>query len=507
MSICCLSHEREREKFTTVLFTLFTNNTYEVDGNSKICSYLPSPLHTKPPERKTFFSKIPKNRLHRDLFKPTQNMKVVDKMLNYLFEHSILHTTFICHDDNNVGSLNEILKSLLRNGIIPEVVGNPRLMLVEVQQLGWRFINSINYLETRVHDLAQKLDINNFFFPMKWNKRTCFKYVGKPPHRDDFFNAEDSEAIVTAKNAFFSQNVLSTNIWSFETALKDCVKFRLDVIEQSLLNFLRDAFACQDLLHNQFQEENQIQPKRDYLMPFNPPLFTRASYAFALLLTFTSSKNDLKNTQAPIAMRSSKQELEFCTFLRHNYPQYTFVDAWSQFGQKKFKETFPDSYCNETKTAFFLMVVLYMATKVMSANKTKNYFQIPFAEALENFERKISNLQKNHPTEVRKVEVIWECLWKHRKTHDRTVQEFLKIYHEPPISRLDPAAAGKGFLIFLHCCQSNRVIFFFLVRGGINEVFNCFWKKTPNEKFYNTDIISSYPGAALEFLPVGDYEV
>ncbi len=49
----------------------------------------------------------------------------------------------------------------------------------------------------------------------------------------------------------------------------------------------------------------------------------------------------------------------------------------------------------------------------------------------------------------------------------------------------------------------------FLVRGGINEVFACYWDTTlqPNKIMRYVDMNSAHTAAAFEEFPIGDYKV
>ncbi len=49
---------------------------------------------------------------------------------------------------------------------------------------------------------------------------------------------------------------------------------------------------------------------------------------------------------------------------------------------------------------------------------------------------------------------------------------------------------------------------YFLVRGGLNEVYRCQWYKTlDGDVLHDLDMISAYPFSAMGLLPVGNYEV
>ncbi len=75
-----------------------------------------------------------------------------------------------------------------------------------------------------------------------------------------------------------------------------------------------------------------------------------------------------------------------------------------------------------------------------------------------------------------------------KKKNDQEVQNFLKFYVEPPLQRLDQKIA---------------------VRGGLNELFACFFSLNNNldQCFFYGDMNSSYPFHACGNLPLGEYKV
>ena len=152
----------------------------------------------------------------------------------------------------------------------------------------------------------------------------------------------------------------------------------------------------------------------------------------------------------PVNMQSSLGELEYCFFLRHIYKNGEFQDAWSPAGQKYFKESVPDSYSLLFKKAYFFNGCLihgHCKEKCRfqrSTSATHNFFGVPFDVARQQFESKITNLEKNHVEEIKSIEIQWECDWLYKKKCDKQVQEFLKkVFVNAPNFRLHPNAAGK----------------------------------------------------------------
>ncbi len=484
-NICSILFEnKKRESFDQATF--FSDTSVEEKECVLEVQYLPKKCLSMSPYKPTFFKTTPKNRLNSSIFKK-ENSSALEQLFTYILDRKLFNITFISHDDETGGRvLEELAKCLLENGIMPNVVGTSRLWLIEIPQIGVRFISSLNYFHDSVLSQAKRMGIEPCFFPKRLNKKKYFDFEGKAPNFEDFFCAEDSEEVIKDKKSYFKK--INHRIpWNFRDSLKQFCEFRLHVISRTNLKFISDAFALQTLLNTILSPKKEI----TFLMPYNPPFFTRATYAFHLLLTFTRPTS-LKMARPPIRMTSSKQELEFCAYLRWKFPHLTFRDAWSPHGQITFKESFPDSFCEETKTAFYFNGCLIHGHPLADckfkrkSTTTKNYFRVDLKEAYKTHVEKITSLKKNHPAEVLETETVWECQWRERKQTDKTIKEFLKLFIEPPLHRLDPEMA---------------------VRGGLNETFACRWLINKFEKFQYGDINSSYPFHAMGFLPVGDFKV
>ncbi len=482
-NICTIMYENtSREKFDKAMF--FSYKEAESIQNSWSFKYLPDSCIDLPYAKPTFFNKCPKNRLDPKIFHKAK-ASPMEQMFFHLFTNKLFNITFISHDDENGRVLEEVCKALVENGIIPHVVGHSSLWLVELSEVGLRFISSLNYFSGSILSFCKRFNYPPYFFPKRWNKKSFFSYCGISPSLDDFFSVDDSEDVIEKKKKIISDKK-SKQMWNFQDELKTFSLFRLKIMAITNLSFLKEAFECQQLLFSQLSPN-----KKTFLMPFNPPFFTRASYAFQLMLYFVPP-NLLKTNRPPIRMTSSKQELEFCAFLKWKYPNLTFVDAWSPYGQMSFKESFPDSVCIETKTAFYFNGCLIHGHPISECKfkrkhtNGKNYFKVDFLTAFNNHNRKLALLQQNHPDKIVRTETVWECLWQYRKKNEEELKNFMKIYFEPPLQRLDASHA---------------------VRGGLNELYGFSWEKAEKETFHYDDINSSYPYEAAGFLPVGEYEV
>ncbi len=489
-NVCTILYETKREYFAKKVFASFSFSFPKENSTALHFPYLPSNYIAPACEKKTYFNKVRTSRLSDSAFKPkNKSPSVLAQMLNFLLKNKIRHTTFLVHDRENTGILNELLKVLMKFGVLPNIVGTPHIRLLEIVDLGLRFLNSTDYSNQSHFCFFKKFHEAPVFFPQKWNKESFYEYVGSSPTKSDIFNVEDTQAVLTEKENFVNKTMSDT--WCFKKEILNFSEKVVVIIARAFLSFIEEAFQCQEFLFMQLQPSKT---EKEYIMPFNPPLFTRASYAFALLLKF-SSIEEIRTESEPIRMSSSKQEIEFCSFLRSQFPNHTFVDAWSPFGQKKFSESFPDSFCENSKTAYYFNGCLihgHPKEKCLFQRKsanTLNYFKVPLAEAYANHEKKCKQLLQNHPKDILYTYTMWECEWFQKKKTDKKLQQFLlKIYKEPPLYRLDSK---------------------FAVRGGINELYACHFRLDKEEQycFSFADLISSYPFSAMQELPLGEYEV
>ncbi len=487
-NVCTILYETEREVFAKKSFTTFSFPNQKVTTVN--IPYLPPGYSAPPCEKKTFFNKVRVNRLSDSTFQEKQKgtKSVLRQMFDFLLKEKIMHTTFLIHDDENKGILNEVLKILISAGVLPHIIGTPHIRLLEIADMGLRFLNSTDYSSESHFFFFKKFHENAVFFPQKWNKSSFYQYVGQSPTISDLFNAEDTAEVIKEKEIFVEKK--STDKWSFKEEIVGFSRKRASIIARAFLSFVQEAFRSQDFL---FRELQSTSTKKEFIMPFNPPLFTRASYAYALLLKF-SSIEEIRTENAPIRMSSSKQEIEYCSFLRWQFPNYNFIDAWSPHGQKKYPQSFPDSFCENTQTAYYFngcLVHGHAKEKCFFQRKssnTLNYFNVPLTQACANHENKCKKIVQNNK-DVLRTETMWECDWNRKKKRDSKVQYFMQnFYKEPPLCRLDSRYA---------------------VRGGINELYACHFRIDPKEQhcFSFADFISSYPHSAMGHLPLGEYEV
>ena len=77
-----------------------------------------------------------------------------------------------------------LLKGFLDYGFLPEVIRKGRhILLLEIKQLGLRFLTSSSYLEGDEYEMAQQFDcqFEKHFFPFKFLSKQNFHYIGTIP--------------------------------------------------------------------------------------------------------------------------------------------------------------------------------------------------------------------------------------------------------------------------------------------------------------------------------------
>ncbi len=368
--------------------------------------------------------------------------------LSFLFEKDICSTTYLIFDQGS-RILEQIIKCLLRNMIKPKVIAAPHIYMVQIREIKVQFVNVKNYFDETFFSLLSKNKIKVPFFPLRWNKRSMYMYNDAAPKLMDFFYFDDTLAELEAKKEYVKE--IQKNKFNFKKELELFSSIRAKSLGMVILKFLKTSFQCQTLLRK-FLKVAETKERFPYVHPFQYPVFTRASYSFRLLRTFCINFTKIRQMLPPISMQSSLAEIEYCSFLRWLYPKEEFQDAWSTYGQKKFKESFPDSYSSSMKKAFFFNGCLIHGHPVSKCNlnrsKTakKNYFDIPFEQAFQNFTQKKRKLEINHPEEISEIVTEWECTWKSKKKLklDPKLNFFLQhVYTNPPNYRLDASKSGK----------------------------------------------------------------
>ena len=94
-----------------------------------------------------------------------------------------------------------------------------RIILIEVQQIGVRFLSSNNYLKGNVYEMASQFDIffNINYLPKYFLQKANLSYIGTVPPKEYFFTEFDTDQERSQKDKFVTDFGLKT--WNFRKEL------------------------------------------------------------------------------------------------------------------------------------------------------------------------------------------------------------------------------------------------------------------------------------------------
>ncbi len=402
-------------------------------------NYVPGSVNVPmqaPNGRKSFFQTYSKKKISEHTF--TEMPSTMGHFFFFLLVKNIRNCTIIINDcDHNLLSL--ITKSLYQYGLKAQVIGSATIICVIVPTLGIRFVNVENYLDLAFNEQIRKSPFKPIFFPKKWRKEENFAYNGLPPNLPDIFDFDDTFDDLKMKKQFLEQ---ITSPWDFQENLQKFSLFCLKVTTFHCLNFLKNALESQLLILNSTFSETFLP-----IHPFNPPLCTRAGYAYKLLCLFSPEMEKLCIVLPPIGMQSSVGELEYCSYVISQNPTKNFTFAWSQFGQINMKYCIPDlKIGNECHFWNGCLIHGHPKEKCLLQRKgtkrSRNMFGERLEDAFESYEAKKRRLKKNYSTIT--IKEMWQCEWQKKCKENENVRFFLEnVYKRPPIYRLNARAAGK----------------------------------------------------------------
>ena len=467
-------------------------------------NYLPEFVDKKPklaPEgRKTRFGQRQQTNKCSKLFaKPL--MSLMDKFFHFLLNNKFTNSTIFVYSGMSK-DMFFILQTLLDNGLSPKIVKNHnQIMLIDETTLSLRFVEVQNYLHCTFRDMCHRINCPIPYFPTQWIQKPFFDYIGVPPRLENYFDFEDTDEDIREKQKIVQK--LGNLVWDFQKHFFNFLMLRVKIIALALLEFFKEAFHCQQILSLHLKKD----PKSFYqfLHPANPPIFTAATYSFQLFLHMSTNKTTLKTVHPPIAFNSSKGEIEYIMYQMWKQQNLQITMAWSPYGQEKINFTKPDGI-SETEIWYYNGCYFHGHSLTQCKFKSKVPKEKRLAKEKE-FTEMIKKVEKENP--FKKINVMWECVWKQLKKTDEDVKFFLKhIFRNPPLSRLDAREAGK--IHFNPILNVLLTILFFIVRGGLNEVYQLFWnkedKKSEAMSYLDKNAFYCYM-AMINFFPVGSYTI
>ena len=382
-----------------------------------------------------------------------------------------------------------LLKGFLDHGFLPEVIRKGRqILLLEIKQLGLRFLSSSSYIEGNEYDIANQFDLiyQKHIFPLKFISKKNFSYNGKIPDLMFFLSSFDSNLEKMEKEHFF-ENYNINKSWDFKEHLLAHFDQKIFLLTMGFLKFFAECFEFQELAKC-----------TEILNPISYPLCSLSGFAYKLfkLMFLNNEEIYVVKNEFSVPMRTvSKMENEFTSYMHYKFPELKFISEFSnEKGQKVFKSCVPDLYSPVNFECYFFNGCFYHGHTTgcllnPKANNNTLKFDKTYKEINDIFEKKVSLLLLENPEEVKKITIIWECQFIEMKKKLEIANFFKNIYIEHPRVRLIPRIA---------------------LRNAYFDVFNLKFETDlyPNYDLKFVDITSHYAFIAAEYkFMVGKYYI
>jgi len=394
-------------------------------------------------------------------------------------------------------------------GICPNVLkrnGN-LLLVIEIVEANVRIVSSNNYIPGNEFDLADFFDISYIphFFPYQFLVRQShsdtepfciqignhnmsysfnWNYNGPRPDFKYFLLQSDTKKTHKEKLIFYQK---IADPYCISKELQIHADLKLHLLSTAMMHFLKESFQFQQNIHIDLQNESLS----NFVNPFNAPIVSLGSLMYNIYsVNFMEKYNiySVKNEYGTNLKQVSRLEHQFVMFQHYRNPGTSLISAFSsENGQKYFRESVPDLYCEQTKQCWYLMGCVihgHMDGCLLNPNanaETKNPFGKPYGELNSEFQTKLDNLILNNPTEVKEIILEWECLFRQKMRTNSNLMNFIDHHYvSHPLTRLKPRST---------------------VRSGLLDCYAMKWgnKHFPNENFYALDVNGLYSFCGIKF--------
>jgi len=367
--------------------------------------------------------------------------------------------------------------------------------LIEIEELGVKFLRSNNYFLGNEWDLGTLFEIKyqKKFFP---NRYTDFQYSGPIPSSMFFYEFKDSKTEREEKNQYISIYKNNKYEWNFQKELLEFCEEKLRILTTAFLKFIKESLEFQNHLS---QNEHT---KYELIHPLANNVSSTSAFVYKVFKLFYLNKYDICSIKnefgASFGKEISSHEYEYSCFLEFQNPEKNYRSAFNhEVGQKHFKECIPDIYSPITSEAVFYNGCFFHAhmegcliNPKASPMTLHPLFKKTYQEINDEFDQKIASLFLNNPNEVKSVKIMWECNYLKERTLNNELKYFLSNnFKERPLYRLRPRTA---------------------TRSSFTECFALKWLKSQNqnETFYCIDFNAMYSYIALTSkFAIGNYQV
>ena len=147
-----------------------------------------------------------------------------------------------------------LLQILVKNAICPKLIRRGRhIILIEVPELGIRFVSSHNYLKGNEYDLAEQFDVpyTKDYFPEKCISQSFYDYNGNLPTVEFFKNFDYTSNEYLELLNFIKAN--EQKPWNFQQRLFFHFDEKLKILVKCIACFLKQCFSFQFELKKQLK--------------------------------------------------------------------------------------------------------------------------------------------------------------------------------------------------------------------------------------------------------------
>ena len=420
-----------------------------------------------------------------------------DQFLKFLLDGNLFNYVFLVQTNAEMLSLLEIFVKDYQ----PVVIQNGRnLKKLHITQFNISFILFENYCEGNLFSLLGQFGITRSvaYFPESFNDPNFQGKLIAKPNFNWFLSFHDDYKQKIDKMSFYST---LPDVFDINQQLYKCVSRNLKSFLLVTLHFLRLCFDLQNLLGTLTSTVTRSPP----IHPFHK-VMSLSGFSMAICKFFYLNHHHIASVGKPYTGYSSKvssREYEYVSFLAYSKPEENIKHAFnSTFGQKLFSPYPVDAYGEKSLTVYqYHSCELHGHTipactnRSVVSKRTKDNSKNCFGKLIKDLQAKEEECKKllfsKYGDEVKKYDVMWDCVFQSfKKANKDVMEEFWKragLHKLRPLSRLVPRAS---------------------VRGGFLEVYRLTFESNADQDLHYYDMNAQYSFIALTAqLPLGEYQI
>ena len=476
---CCATEEDLRERFKLKMIVDPSLEIEDFEEHFKM-AYLPDSKYQKLSDAPAMInSKTPVAKFRVKSFlkqiEQMENTNFLVSIIKFIFQEKHRNYAFVSRDQED---MHLILKASIQNLLYPKIVGEPNnLKVIYFQELNITFLNFQNYFDGSFWELSKSFSLDrpkyfpyrkmNDLYPTKFNfALEDFCTGGEVPE-------EKAEIELNYNEQKYSHPDLP---WNKAEYLKSCNFHNLKILIMAALIYMRNIFDFQKDLPD-FEDK--------LVHCFTYPICSAASLGYFIWgLFFPPHMLKAISDTGKYTNNTSQDELEFCQFMEHSYPDDDCYHSFSKNGQLSYCNIFPDFVSLKHKIIAWLhgcRIHGHLNPFCPFYKYRENIYEVPVEILATKFENQIKILKLEYPEPDFRYIVVYSCEWDKKKKDPQTPEyQFMEcLFRQRPLNRLNP----RDSLI-----------------GGRTDFFNLSWTSElqPDENFFIVDVNSLYPFIMLK---------